>query len=163
MAKSYSEYERKLFSTIEEHGWQFTFVFDPDGNEPDFGYSVGFSKTLNAPEFIIFGLPQDIMSSMLWEVFRQIRGGVVPSDGMAWEGLLEGHSCISRKAIHNDLHIEYAVSANWFWRESGNVGSPEVLQLVWPGAQQGLLPWEKGCSHDVIDCQPALWLKEKFE
>ena len=160
MAKSHSEYERKLLSTIDEHGWQFTFVFDPDGEEPDFGYSVGFTKTLKAPEFIIFGLPKDLMSSMLWEVYRQIQSGTEPEDGMAWEGLLEGFSCISRKAIHKELHTEYTVSANWLWRENGNVGAPEVFQLVWPGAQQGLFPWEEGCVQDVIDGQPALWCSE---
>ncbi len=160
MTKSYSEYEQKLLSTIEEHGWQFTFVFDPDGEEPDFGYSVGFTKSLNAPEFIVFGLPRSLMGNMLWEVYRQIQTGTKPEDGMVWKGLLENFNCISRKAIHKKLHSEYTGSANWLWRENGNAGNPDVYQLVWPGTQQGLFPWEKGCAQEVIDCQPALWLPE---
>ena len=157
MTKEYSEYEQKLFATIEKHGWQSTFVFDPDGDAPDFAYSIGFSKTLNAPEFIVFGLPRELMHSMLWEVFRQIQNGKMPEDGMEWSGLLEGFQCVCRKAIHKDVHTEYATSANWFWRESGNSGSPEVFQIVWPGAQQGLFPWDDGCVEYVINQQPALW------
>lgn len=153
----YSDYEQKLFSVVEEHGWQFTYVFDPDGLKPDFGYSVGFATSLGAPEFIIFGLPRALMNSMLWEVYRQIEKGAVPADGMRWQGLLEGFDCISRKAIHPYLHSEYTVSANWFWKEKGNNGHPEVYQIVWPGAQQGLFPWDDGCSQGVIDDQPSLW------
>ena len=154
------EYEQKLLSNVEEHGWQFTFVFDPDGKEPDFGYTVGFSKTLEAPEFIVCGLPRELMNDMLWEVFRQIQDGVKPVEGMVWQKILEGHECVSRKAVHKDLHTEYTVSADWFWRQSGKPGSPEVFQLVWPGAQQGLFPWEHGCDQAVIKAQPALWVAE---
>lgn len=154
----YSEYEQKLLSNVEEHGWQFTFVFDPDGQKPDFGYSTGFTKSLGTSEFIIFGLPRDLMSKMLWEIYRQIEKGAIPVDGMRWQGLLEGFDCISRRARHKDLHTEYTVSANWFWRETGHAGNPEVYQIVWPGAHQGLFPWDDGCVQDVIDAQPHLWL-----
>ena len=154
---SNTEYERKLLAMVDEHGWQCTSVFDPEGNDPDFSYSTGFTKSLNAPEFIIFGLPKDLMHKMLWEVYRQVEGGARPTDGMRWQGLLDGFDCISRKAVHKDLYTEYAVSANWFWRETGNVGSPEIYQIVWPGARQGLFPWEDGCAAGVIKAQPPLW------
>ena len=153
----YSEYEKALFANVEEHGWQFTYVFDPDGKTPDFGYSVGFTQSLDAPEFIIFGLPKDMISSMLWTTFRQMQDGARPSDGQHWSGLLEGFDCISRRACHPDLFTEYAVSAQWFWSQTGNAGHPEVYQLVWPGAKDGLFPWEDGCAQSVIDAQPALW------
>lgn len=157
---NYSEYEQKLFTHVKEHGWQLTYVFDPEGQAPDFGYSVGFPETLGAPEFIIFGLPQEFVSSMLWEVYRQIKAGAVPVEGMRWQGLLEGFDCISRKAVCNDLYDKYAVSAQWFWKETGRADSPEVFQIVWPGAQQGLFPWEQGCDQSVIEAQPQLWLAE---
>ena len=154
----YSDYEQKLFSVVEEHGWQFTFVFDPEGLTPDFGYSVGFTTSLSAPEFIIFGLPRELTHNMLWEIYRQIENGAFPVDGMRWQNLLEGFDCISRRATHEKLHSEYTASANWFWQEKGNAGNPEVYQIVWPGAQQGLFPWDDGCVQDVIDAQPRLWL-----
>ncbi len=156
----YSDYEEKLFANVKEHGWQFTYVFDPNGETPDFGYSVGFSTSLDAPEFIVFGLRREVINAMLWEVFRQIKGGSVPADNMRWQGLLEGFDCISRKATHADLFSDYAVSARWFWRESGNSGVPEVYQLVWPGARQGLFPWEEGCDQSVIEAQIQLWTSD---
>lgn len=157
MKSEYNEFESKLFKIVEEHGWQFNFVFDPDGEEPDFGYSIGFASTLNAPEFIVFGLPKELMQSMLWGVFRQIEKGAPVHDGAIWEDLLEGFSCVSRKASHPNLYKEYATSANWYWKQLGNNEPPEVYQLVWPGAQQGLFPWEEGCDQYVINMQPKLW------
>ena len=153
----YSKQEREIIATVEQFGWLFRFVFDPDGVEPDFGYSVGFTKTLNAPEFIVFGLPKDLMHHMLSEVYEQVSAGRVPEDGMRWDDVLEGFQCISRRALVKDLHTKYTTAADWFWRNSENEGQPQVFQLVWPGAKQGLFPWEEGCAQEVIDQQPNLW------
>jgi len=152
-----NDYEVKLLGNVEEHGWQASHVFDPEGNDPDFTYSVGFTKSLNMPEFIIFGLNRDIMHNMLWEIYRQLEAGAVPTDGMRWEDLLEGFECVSKKADHPDLFNEYTTSANWLWKHQERDGYPEIYQIVWPGAQQGLFPWEKGCDPYVISQQPALW------
>lgn len=99
------------------------------------------------------------MSSMIWEVYRQIEKGFTPEDGMCLSNLLEGYECIIRKAIHKDLFLEYATSSKWFWRRDGKTGNPDVYQIVWPGAQQGLFPWDEGCVEDVKDAQPHLWLE----
>jgi len=152
-----TDYEKEIVENIEEHGWFSTGVFDPEGEDPNFTYSTGFSKTLNAPEFIVFGLSNKLMQSMLWEVFRQIKAGATPQDGMRWNDVLDGFDCISKRAVHPDLHDEYTRSANWFWKHQGNSGHPEVYQLVWPGAKQGLFPWDEGCNPYVISQQPQLW------
>ena len=73
--------------------------------------------------------------------------------------LIEGFDCVIRKAVHPMTWTENTLSANWFWRQSGNEGNPEVYQIVWPGAQQGLFPWEEDCDQFVIDVQPHLWEK----
>src|SRR5690606_704523 len=87
---AYDDYERKLLDNVDEHGWFCVHVFDPDGREEPFSYSVGFTKTLGAPEFIVFGLPRNLMHSMLWEVFRQIKAGKTPADNQRWSNLIEG-------------------------------------------------------------------------
>lgn len=152
-----NEYEINLIENVEKYGWFGNSVFDPDGKEPMFTYSTGFTKTLGAPEFIVFGLNKDLMHNMLWEVFHQIKAGAIPQDGMRWSNLLEGFDCISKKAVHPGLHKEYTCSANWFWRHQGHTDPLEVYQLVWPGAKQGLFPWEKGCDDFVISQQTQLW------
>jgi len=154
---SLSEYEDKLLSNVEEHSWQASHVFDPKGNNPDFTYSVGFTKSLDMPEFIIFGLNRDLMHNMLWEIYHQLKAGTIPADGMRWQGLVEGFDCISKKADHPDLFKEYTTSANWLWKHQKREGHPEIYQMVWPGAQQGLFPWEEGCDPYVISQQPPLW------
>ena len=158
LEKDHSEFEINILSTIKEHGWFCMSVFDPDGKQPEFSYSIGFSKTLGAPEFIIFGLNRELRHSMLWEVFRQIEAGALPEEGKPWSDLLEGFDCISREAVRSDVFTEYATSADWFWKHQGNEGNPKVFQLVWPGAVSGQFPWEEGCDQMIIDDQEALWV-----
>jgi hypothetical protein len=152
-----TDFQKNILTNVEKHGWFATTVFDPEGKNPTFTYSIGFSKTLGAPEFIVFGLNNDLMHDMLWEVFHQIKAGAVPKSDMRWSNLIEGFDCVTQKAVHSELHKEYTASANWFWRHQGNSGHPEVYQLVWPGAQQGLFPWEEGCDSYVISQQTQLW------
>ena len=97
------------------------------------------------------------MHNMLWQIYHQMEAGAVPSDGMRWHDLLEGFECVSKKAIHPDLFKEYTLSADWLWKHQKRGGHPEIYQMVWPGAQQGLFPWEDDCNEYVISQQPALW------
>jgi hypothetical protein len=59
-----------MLENIDVHGWFALHVFDPEGLEPQFSYSVGFTQTLGTPEFVVFGLPKDLRHNILWEVFR---------------------------------------------------------------------------------------------
>jgi len=103
-AKDHSEFEVNMLATIEEHGWFCMSVFDPDGKQPEFSYSIGFSKTLDAPEFIVFGLNRELRHSMLWEVFRQIKAGAEPDEGKAWSDLLV-EKLYARTCLRNMLHL----------------------------------------------------------
>lgn len=158
MSTSQAEYFDKLLANVDEHGWQFTYVFDPDGGDPGFAYSVGFPKSINAPELVVCGLPRKLMSHMLREMYRKLEAGDPIYDGAVWSGLLEGFDCISRKAIRSDLFDEWVLSSVWHWQYCGNEGNPDVYQIVWPGAQDGLFPWDANCPQSVVDAQPALWL-----
>ncbi|MEL7231345.1 MAG: DUF4262 domain-containing protein, partial [Pseudomonadota bacterium] len=125
-----------------------------------FTYSIGFPKTLGSPDFIIFGLGQELMHSMLWEIFHQIKAGQKVSHGQKWDGLLGGgFACYSFKCTHPDLFEEYALSSKWYWNDQGLSGEPDVYQIVWPGAKDGLFPWDSGCDQFVIDQQPQLYIK----
>ncbi len=156
----HSDYEKTLLANVDEHGWHHVFVADPAGDEIDFGYSVGFSTSLKAPEFIICGLPYDLVHSMLWAIYRQIKDGAVPSDGMRWQGLLQGCDCISRKVIRDDDDLFATPFVDWYTREAGRDDAPEVYQMVWPGVRQGLFPWDDDCDQVVKESQPNLWSKD---
>lgn len=161
MSLSKEEYRERLLANIEQHGWQFTFVFDPDGYDANFAYTVGFPKSINAPELIVCGLPKNLMSNMLWEMYRKIENGETLRDGARWSDLLEGFECVTKRAVRSDLFDEWVLSSVWHWKHCGNDGNPDVYQIVWPGAQDGLFPWEEGCQQSVIDAQPALWMATK--
>ena len=152
------DYEKKLLRNIEEFGWQATSVFDPKGEDPNFTYSIGFTSTLEAPEFIVFGLPSDLMRSMLWEVFRQIEAGRAISDGDRLSGLLEDFDCVVREVHPDNIKPEYLNSAIWYWHRTGNEGLPPVFQVVWPGKNDGLFPWDVACPEIVRELQPPLYL-----
>jgi len=124
------DYEVEILNNVEKHGWHSTSVFDPDGEAPDFTYSTGFTKSLNKPDFIIFGLSRDLMNSMLWGIYDQMSAGAVPSDGMIWQDLLEGFDCISKKANHPVLFEKYTRSAHWLWKYQEREGHPEIYPTI---------------------------------
>jgi len=152
------DYERNILNNAERHGWFCSYVFDPDQEDPGFAYTVGFTESLAAPECIMFGLGQEIMHLALWEIFRQVKAGKALEDGARWGGLLEGFDCISRAVHPTNIKREYLNSAMWFWRHSGQDGLVPVYQIIWPGAVDGLFPWEEGCAELVRDLQPPLYL-----
>ena len=64
-------HQAKVVAIIHEHGWHCTYVFDPDGEQPDFSYSTGFRVNADHPEMIVFGLPSETANEVLWDVFRE--------------------------------------------------------------------------------------------
>lgn len=154
---SFFDEERRVLESIEIHGWYAVHRFDPELKEPNFTYTVGFSKTLNAPEFIVFGLHRDSMHEILAGVFDQIKAGRKLMDNQVWTGLTEDFDCVGRKASDPDIFEKYAVMADWFWKRAGNQGHPALIQLVWPGLLDGLYPWDEGCREEVKTAQTKLW------
>jgi len=153
------DYEKSLLDNIEKHGWQATHVFDPDGDDPGFTYSIGFPQSLDVPDFIIFGLNQEIMHNMLWGIFRQVKAGKTVKDGAEWQGLLAGdYTCISRKVHPDNNGSNYFNSARWWYKYTDrDIGKLEFYQMFWPGVDIKLLPWENGCHESVIVAQPLLF------
>ena len=148
--------DRKLLADIAAHGFQALHI-PTEGDEPAYTFSIGFTATLNAPEVVVFGLRRELMHNMLWETFRQLRAGKVLTDGQHWSGPLEGFDCIARP-VHPSWNYKYLGSAIWHARYRTGSDAVSAFQLFWPGAQQGLFPWEAGCDPFVIDQQPALYL-----
>ena len=155
-----NDYEQSVLDNIAKHGWFCVMVgcnYEDEG--PSFAYTVGFEQTLSSPECIIFGLPLELMHSMLWEVFRQVREGAVLSDGRRLSGLIEGFDCVSREVDSSKIEREYFNSALWHWGDPVERGRPmRAFQLVWPGSKDGLFPWQSGCAQVVKDHQTALYL-----
>jgi hypothetical protein len=154
-----TDYEERIVDNVREHGWYCVAVFgETEGSE--FAYSVGFWETLRVPELIILGLPVKLMHSMLWSAFRQIKAQkILVADGVRWPDLIEGFDCISRPVHPTQVSREKFNSALWYRRyRTGLDEDLEAFQLFWPGAKDGLFPWEVGCSDLVREYQQQLYL-----
>ena len=156
-----NEYEKKLIANVEEHGWQCSHIFDPEEKSPNFSYSIGFMKTLGCAEFIVFGLTNELMNAMLWQIFRDVQNGVEPQDGKVWSNLLDGFDCIIKKVHPRSVEMNYLNSAKWYWNQYLGQPTPiESYQIVWPGAHSGLFPWDDDCPQEIIDRQPPLYSED---
>lgn len=157
--REFTEFEKEIVDNVARHGCFIMSVFDPDGAEPEFSYSIGLLETAGQPEVIVFSLPKNLRASMINEIGRQMRDeGLCLSDGAQISGLLEGHHCIVREITTADAIGKHFGSAVWYSRLH-NVELKRVFQIVWPGARQHLFPWETGCDTNVIADQPALYIE----
>jgi hypothetical protein len=152
-----TEFEQQIVANVEQYGCHIMHVFDPDGVEENFSYSIGFPVSVSQSDVIVFGLDQKLMHSMINEMHRQCREGLAMQDGLRVSDLLEGFDCELRSVRPENLVAEYFGSAMWYLRIQTGHKLTGAFQIVWPGSVNGLFPWDEGVSQDVIDAQPALY------
>ncbi|WP_416879394.1 DUF4262 domain-containing protein [Litorimonas sp.] len=154
-----NKFEKNILEHIREHGFSTNHVFDPEGENPSLTYSIGFPTTLSCPDFIIFGLPKDLMHGMIWDIFHAITSGKTPSDGEVWPKLLEGDFLCVSKEVHPDNYFKnYLNSAVWYHKHTGrDISNFRAFQMVWPGVVDKKYPWEEGDAEAVIKAQTPLW------
>lgn len=152
-----TEFEQRIVANVEQYGCHVMHVFDPEGVEQAFSYSVGFPVSVSQPDVIAFSLPNKLMHSMINEVHRQCREGLIMKDGLRVSGLIEGFDCELRSVLPERVVRDHFNSAMWFHRHRTGRPMTDAFQIVWPGAVDGLFPWEAGASQIVIEAQPALY------
>ena len=153
--------EQKIRDCVEKYGW-FCMNVGAGDEEPNFAHSIGFTKTLGAPEAIISGLPFDLQHRILGYLFEQLEGGLELTDGCRIGDLIEGHDCVAKRVTADKLR-EYPTSAIWFARESGvDPDALRAFQLVWPGKLDSLYPWDTGVHPTVVESQLNLYSRERL-
>jgi hypothetical protein len=152
-----TDYERDILANVEEYGCHVTTVLDPEGDDPSFSYSTGFSETLDQGEVIIFGLDHKLMHRMINITMELCRDGLILSEGERIAGVLEGFDIVAREIPASAIDREHFNSAMWFHRRRYASELRSAFQIVWPGARQGLFPWEDGCDEYVVRIQPPLY------
>ena len=150
-------HEQQALNNIRDHGCHVMWIFDDDGDQPDFCYSVGFPETVGQPEVIVFGLKQELMHSMVNNVRQQCAEGLRLADWAKISGLIEGFDVVARTVNDDEAIHEHFGWAIWYHRSQRGEDVSEAYQLVWPGAVDGLFPWDAGCADNVIALQPALY------
>ena len=149
--------EQKVVDNIRDHGCHVMWIFDDKGDHPDFSYSIGFPATIGQPEVIVFGLKRELMHSMVNNVREQCAEGLRLIDWKKISGLLDGYDVIARTINDDDAIREHFGWAIWYHSAQRGEQVQQAYQLVWPGAFDGLFPWDAECAENVIALQPALY------
>lgn len=143
------KYEKTLLANIEAYGCSVTSVFDPEGEDPPFSYSIGIWKSAAAPELIIVGLEVELGHRVVNEYNRRVREGEAFVPGVRYPGFLGGFDVEFGPVA--EMHRKgYMRSACWL---HGGAGF-EALQLLWPN-MSGIWPWDKEAS-DWLRCRQPL-------
>lgn len=145
-----NEYEKNILSNIDAYGCSVTSVFDPDGEEPPFTYSIGIGKSAQAPELIVVGLKPELSHWLVNEYNRRVRGGERFQPGVLYLGFLEGFA-VQFGPVNREFREEYMRSATWL-HEGANF---DALQLIWPSTT-GVWPWDPEASEWLRANQPLL-------
>jgi hypothetical protein len=144
------EYERNIISHIEEHGCSVTSVFDPDGDDPPFSYSIGIAKSAGAPELIVVGLDSKIGHWLVNEYNRRVKTGERFSQGVLYIGFLEGFA-VQFGSVSRHYRKEHMRSTCWLH----DGPDFEALQLIWPNTS-GVWPWDPDADDWFRTNQPLL-------
>ncbi|WP_309603405.1 DUF4262 domain-containing protein [Sphingomonas sp.] len=157
MRISDSEFEAKIIANVDQHGCSINVVSDPDGDDPAFAYSIGFPTSVSQPEVIVFGLSSDLMQSMINETQRQCsEDALTLQDGAVIAGLLEGFNCVLRAVPEDAIDAEHFNSAIWYRRVIMGEKMDRAFQIFWPGASDGLFPWDEAADPHVVRLQSEL-------
>lgn len=135
----------EIKENIEECGWHFLFVFDPNGEHEDFSYSVGLEEKFDHPEIIIFGLKKDSAHAIIADIVEDIKSGVKMEPNTKLGNVIGGGFEVMFKPIISSAYKEYLGTAvDYYGREF------RALVMFWSG-KSNLLPTEKGCEVTVQD------------
>jgi hypothetical protein len=139
---------------IDEHGWVVRFVWDNEGDEPNFHYSAGITERCGSPELLVFGLPKEVGIWIVNEYARRCVAGETLTPGRDYAGFLEGYSVtfvmVDWRIASRDH--DYTTWTDWYYERKGF----PLLQLVWPDKKSGAYPWQDGFSSEVRRLQPIL-------
>lgn len=156
-------YEQQVLDNVENSGCHITTVFDPDGDGPIYSYSAGFTKTVTQGEVIVFGLAHDLMGQMINRLYDQCADGLILADQRRVSGLLQRFDVVVRSIPAHKIDREHFNTAMWFHRHTFATELRTAFQLVWPGAVDGLFPWDPGSDAFVRSSQPPLYEKETIQ
>ena len=137
--------EKAVLADVAEYGWHAMWIHGSEEG-PRFAYSIGFYRTLRAPELIVVGLPQEVAHPILWEAYRRFERGERLGPNDSYEGFVKGYT-VTFIEVSDDARDKYFGFANWFYKDQF-----PALQLVWPAADSRW-PWE---DENLDRAQPLL-------
>lgn len=135
----------KVKENIDKYGWQYQFVFDPDGEKPDFAYSIGFEESYNHPEIMIFGLKRETMHIILGDIAEEIKNGKFFETNKKIGDVISGDYEVIFKPLIESLHSKYAGAATYYYKKP-----IRIYVMFWPD-KNNILPTESNCELTTQD------------
>lgn len=142
--------EKKLINDIKEYGWHVLNVFDKNGTEPEFAYSIGLYKTFQHPEIIIIGLRQELAHILINNIGEKIRAGGKYQPGLFYSDILDDYECFMLN-VSKESYSEYVGYGIWYY----DGDQFPLLQCIYP-TLEGAYPWEKEWPEEIRTLQPML-------
>lgn len=141
--------EEKISSDVAKYGFHVAIV-PGDGYSPAFAYTIGLHKTYGYPELICFGLPQDLLHSLLWSGKELLDKQPVPDQSIGYPDFI-GDYDVRFLTVDKAWYKYYFGYGIWF-----NQGQEfPALQIVWPD-KKALFPWQEDFNPDWKAGQPLL-------
>ncbi|WP_017446138.1 DUF4262 domain-containing protein [Gayadomonas joobiniege] len=136
----YKKQHKRIAENIKNYGWQFQFVFDKEGKKVDFAYSIGFERSFDHPEIMIFGLKRETMHSLLSSIAGELKNGKEYKPNTKVTGVLSGNYEVMFKPLDEKWHNELAGIAARYYAKSFR-----IYVMLWPD-KNNTLPIENGCT-----------------
>ena len=137
------EINDKTQNHIDTFGWSFLNVFDPNGENPDFSYSIGFEETFNFPEIMIFGLDNKTAHQIISDIAQDLKDGIRYELNKKHKNVISGDFEVEFKEVKKEFFSSYLGTAVDFYRKPFR-----AWVLFWPD-KNNILPIEKGCEITV--------------
>lgn len=157
--RSDARHKDDIAGRIEQHGWTAIYVGDYS-TAPTWAYTIGYQRSLGAPEIIVFDIPQESANALFFEIFREIQSGdLVIRDGERWRPI---DGVMAWRRVHPSRFVDdpeqpWLGLAVDFGIILGSASQEfEAYQLVL-GDAEGHLPWESGYDERLRARQRALW------
>ncbi|WP_026224985.1 DUF4262 domain-containing protein [Methyloversatilis thermotolerans] len=142
--------DERVADDIRTHGCHVVTVFDPEGQAPNFSYSIGIEQSTGAPEAIVIGLDVKLGHRVINEYLRQIQAGTRFVRGEPCDGFLEGFPVLIEPAKKARVAPYMLGCARYYGRRAFT-----AVQIVYP-TTRGVWPWEPGASQAFRALQPML-------
>ncbi len=144
--------QQKIATDIQTSGYSILTVFDPEGQLPWFGYTIGLYETAHRPEVIMIGLTQERLLGFLHLIARNLLAGASYEAGATTTELTASNKPCFFGLVDPVHYDEYVGQASVYY-----AGQPfPVLQCVWCDTQ-GRFPWQEGFEERFREHQPLLF------
>jgi len=145
--------DRKVIHDVNTSGWHVVQVA-PQGGHHGWAFSIGLFHTFRHPEIVVFGLPDDVMDTLIHTIGNAIRRGVAFQDGHENPDLMRPYRCVF-KTVEPLWYARVLAHATWFY---GGHDFP-ALQLFWPDREHRF-PWHEAFDPELVSFQPLLFHHE---